>query len=59
MLWITVNKWFEEGHIITFFTSRSRRTSHRGNGDMVEEKRFSVSWFIDGEAKRRELSLDR
>ena len=53
----TLNKWYDEGHIICFFTSRIEE--HRGNTEIWLKKHgFKYHSLLMGKAKGRKLSLD-
>ena len=54
----TLNKWYDEGHIITFFTSRVEE--HRTVTEAWLSKHgFQISWHFIWKTKRRKLPLDR
>lgn len=53
-----INEWFDEGHVITFFTSRTE--DHRAvTTKWLKDNGFKFHGLLKGQTSRWQLSLDR
>ena len=52
----TCNKWYDEGHMICFFTSRVEE-HRKDNGRMAKQTWIQIPFFINGKTKKEEIII--